>query len=325
MRAASLTRQLLTFSRQQAMFPRPLSVNEVLQGSAEMLTRVIGEHIRVNIRLADGLPAVEADPAMLGQIITNLVINARDSMPRGGVLTLGTQLAELSPEMVLANPDARAGVAVQLSVADTGCGIPPENLSRIFEPFFTTKEVGKGTGLGLAVVHGIVRQHHGCIMVESMTGKGTVFRILLPACELEAEPLRTKATQSIKLQHAPKKTILVVEDEAVVRELAKIILERAGFEILEAEDGPTAMGIWATEKNKIDILITDMVMPNGMTGRELAQRLVAERPNLPVIYASGYSQELMAPDFEETERSVFLQKPYMGDQLVSLVKRLLRK
>ena len=325
MRAASLTRQLLTFSRQQAMFPRPLSVNEVVQASAEMLTRVIGEHIRVNIRLTDNLPAVEADPAMLDQIITNLVINARDSMPRGGVLTLGTQLAEITNEMAVANPDARVGAAVQLSVADTGCGIPPENLGRIFEPFFTTKEVGKGTGLGLAVVHGIVRQHHGCILVESTIGKGTMFRILFPACELEAEPLRTKATQTIKLQHAPKKTVLVVEDEAVVRELAKIILERAGYDVLEAEDGPTALGIWATEKRRIDILITDMVMPNGITGRELALRLVGERPDLPVIYASGYSQELMAPDFEETEKSVFLQKPYMGDQLIALVKRLLRK
>jgi PAS domain S-box-containing protein len=323
LRAASLTRQLLTFSRQQAIFPRPVSLNEIVQVSTELLARVIGEHIRFNIGLADKLPTVEVDPAMIDQVITNLAINARDAMPRGGTLSIRTGLIIVTDEHLRENPEARPGKAVELRVSDTGNGIRPENLSRIFEPFFTTKEVGKGTGLGLAVVHGIVRQHRGWISVESTVGKGTTFQVFIPASEKSAETIRTKASNPAEAEKPKMKTILVVEDEAVVRELARIILQRAGYQIIEAEDGPTALKIWARQKKEIDMLITDMVMPNGVTGRDLAQRLVAERADLPVIYASGYSQELTAPDFVETERRVFLQKPYMGDQLVALVKRLM--
>jgi PAS domain S-box-containing protein len=325
LRAASLTRQLLTFSRQQAMFPRPVSINEIVQVSAELLGRVIGEHIRFNIRLADALPAVDADAAMLDQVITNLAINARDAMPRGGILSISTAAITVTEADVIANPEARVGPAVELCVADTGNGIKAENLARIFEPFFTTKEVGKGTGLGLAVVHGIVRQHRGWISVESEMGKGTAFHVVLPASEKAAQTIRTQATTSFPAVPRKQKTILIVEDEEVLRELARTILERAGYRVLDAEDGPTALQIWARQKTEIDMLITDMVMPNGVTGRELAQRLVAERPELPVIYASGYSQELTAPDFVETERRVFLQKPYTGEQLVALVKRLVGK
>ncbi len=325
LRAASLTRQLLTFSRQQAIFPRPLRINEVVQISVELLQRVIGEHIHFNIRLAEGLPTVEADPAMLDQVITNLAINARDAMPRGGSLTIATDLIEVTAEAARENPEARPGPAVQISVTDTGSGIRHDNLPRIFEPFFTTKEVGKGTGLGLAVVHGIVRQHRGWINVESVLAKGTTFHVHLPTSEKPPESVRTSRTQSAKIEAPKLQTILIVEDEAVVRELAKIILERAGYCVLEAEDGPTALSIWSQLKDDIDMLITDMVMPNGITGRELAQRLSAERPQLPIIYASGYSQELTAPNFEETDRRVFLQKPYSPDQLTNLVKKLLRK
>ncbi len=323
LRAASLTRQLLTFSRQQAIFPRPLRINEVVQISAELLQRVIGEHIHFNVRLAEGLPTVEADPAMLDQVITNLAINARDAMPRGGSLTIATELIEVTAEAARENSEARPGPTVQISVTDTGSGIRHDNLPRIFEPFFTTKEVGKGTGLGLAVVHGIVRQHRGWISVESVLAKGTTFRVHLPTSEKPPESVRTARTQSAKIEAPKLQTILIVEDEAVVRELAKIILERAGYCVLEAEDGPTALSIWSQLKDEIDMLITDMVMPNGITGRELAQRLSAERPELPIIYASGYSQELTAPNFEETARRVFLQKPYSPDQLTNLVKKLL--
>ena len=323
LRAASLTRQLLTFSRQQAMFPRPVSINEVVQVSAELLGRVIGEHITFNIRLADGLPAVDADAAMLDQVITNLAINARDAMPRGGSLSISTAALHITEEDARANPDVRPGRVVQLSITDTGNGIRPENIARIFEPFFTTKEVGKGTGLGLAVVHGIVRQHRGWILVNSTLGHGTTFRVLLPVSDKTPEALRTQKSKASTPEKLKLQTILVVEDEAIVRELAKIILERAGYHVMEAEDGPAALKIWARQKSGIDMLITDMVMPNGISGRELAQRLLAERPELPVIYASGYSQELTAPDFVETAHRVFLQKPYLSDQLVALVKRLL--
>ena len=323
LRAAALTRQLLTFSRQQAMFPRALNINEVVQVSAEMLARVIGEHIRFNIRLATNLPAVEADPAMLDQVITNLAINARDAMPRGGSISIATELTTITHQDIQANPDAHLGPHIQISVIDTGTGIRPENLARIFEPFFTTKEVGKGTGLGLAVVHGIVRQHRGWISVTSTEGKGTTFHVFLPITDKMPERIPSKSASIMETNSPRLKTILVVEDEAVVRELAHIILERAGYHIIEAEDGPTALRIWSRRKDEIDMLITDMVMPNGVTGRELAQRLLAERPELPVIYASGYSQELTAPDFIETASRVFLQKPYMSDQLVALVNRLM--
>ena len=323
LRAASLTRQLLTFSRQQAIFPRPVSINEVVQVSAELLGRVLGEHITFNIRLAEGLPAVEADAAMLDQVITNLAINARDAMPRSGTLSISTEALEISEEAAKANPDARPGPVVQLSISDTGNGIRPENMARIFEPFFTTKEVGKGTGLGLAVVHGIVRQHRGWITVESVIGHGATFRVFLPTSDKSPETIRAGKAAASAPETPKRQTILVVEDEAIVRELARIILERVGYRVLEAEDGPTALKIWARQKHEIDMLITDMVMPNGVSGRELAQRLLAERPELPVIYASGYSQELTAPDFVETAHRVFLQKPYLSDQLIALVKRLL--
>ncbi len=323
LRAASLTRQLLTFSRQQAIFPRPLNINEVVQVSIELLGRVIEEHIHFNVRLADGLPAIEADAAMLDQVITNLAINARDAMPRGGSISISTELVQISADEARANPEARPGPAVQLSLSDTGAGIRHENLARIFEPFFTTKEVGKGTGLGLAVVHGIVRQHRGWIVVESTPAKGTTFRVLFPPTEKPPETIRIKLTTIGRSESPKQKTVLIVEDEEIVRELAQTILELSGYKTLAAEDGPTALRIWDASKNDIDLLLTDMVMPNGITGRELAQRLLSERPELPVIYASGYSQELTAPDFVETKNRVFLQKPYMADQLAKLVKRVL--
>jgi PAS domain S-box-containing protein len=326
LRASGLTRQLLTFSRQQAMFVRPLHLEEVVRNSAAMLGRILGENISMEVRIAEGAPAVEADPAMIDQVITNLAINARDAMPSGGTLVLSlskTEIAEAGAGSS-GDADARAGTAVCLSVSDTGTGIAPEDLNRIFEPFFTTKPPGKGTGLGLSVVHGIVKQHHGWIEVDSKPGKGTAFRVFLPptdkapGSESGRHPGRPAGTEP-----ARSRTVLLVEDEEIVRELARLILERSGFRVLEAGDGNAALALWAEHKDAIDLLLTDMVMPGGISGLDLSRRLLAERPGLPVIYASGYSVDLTAPGFRETERLVFLQKPYLTDQLVTTVHRVL--
>ncbi len=326
LRAARLTRQLLAFSRQQAMFARPLYLREVVTSTATMLTRVLGVDITLNVRCAGDLPPMEGDPAMLDQVLTNLVLNARDAMPRGGSIDIAVELVEISEEAAKGDPDAHPGPALQLSVADAGVGIAPERLPRIFEPFYTTKQTGQGTGLGLSVVHGIVKQHHGWIEVESTVGQGTTFSLYFPPTNKKPESQAMLTPASLPpATHASKKTVLVVEDEAIVRELARMILEREGYHVLEAEDGPTALRVWAEHKDEVDLLLTDMMMPNGITGRELSLRILAERPELPIIYASGYSIELTAPDFQPTDRHIFLQKPYLTDQLVTTVRRCLRE
>jgi PAS domain S-box-containing protein len=323
-RAASLTRQLLAFSRQQAMFPRPLHLNDVVKSAATMLARVLGDDVSLNVQLDDPSMVIEGDPAMLDQVITNLVLNSRDAMPRGGSITIAVDRVDISVDAARLDPDANPGPAVRLAVSDTGIGIPSEHLQRIFEPFYTTKQTGKGTGLGLSVVHGIVKQHHGWVEVRSSPGRGTTFHLYFPPTDKKPDggPLRRPTHEQPSLSH-PRATILVVEDEAIVRELARMILERAGYHVIEAEDGPTALRLWSERGKEVDLLLTDMVMPNGITGRELSLRLLNERPNLPVIYASGYSMELTAPDFQPNERQIFLQKPYLTDQLVAMVRRCL--
>ncbi len=325
LRAARLTRQLLAFSRQQAMFPRALHLNEVVTSSATMLARVVGADVSLNVQFAEDAPPIEADPAMLDQMITNLVLNARDAMPNGGAIRIAVDRVDISEETADLNSDARSGPAVRLSVSDTGLGIPPEHLPRIFEPFYTTKKTGQGTGLGLSVVHGIMKQHHGWIKVESTVGHGTTFHLHFPPTPKTPETEEPMGAYChVPTSRTNRQTVLVVEDEAIVRELARMILEREGYRVLEAEDGPSALRVWAEQGPAVDLLLTDMVMPNGITGRELSLRLLAERPSLPIIYASGYSIELTAPDFQPNERQIFLQKPYLTDQLVTTVRRCLQ-
>jgi PAS domain S-box-containing protein len=323
-RAAGLTRQLLAFSRQQAMFARPLRLNEVVANAVTMLRRVLAADISLRTRLGEERLVIEADPAMLDQVITNLVLNARDAMPRGGSLAITTEVVEIDHTAALTDPDAQPGPAVRLSVSDTGMGMRPEQLQRIFEPFYTTKQTGHGTGLGLCVVHGIVKQHHGWIDVQSTPGQGTTFHLYFPPTDKSPEATPIELPEPVQLAVSrERKTILVVEDEPIVRELAGMILEREGFRVIEAEDGPTALRRWAEHGSEIDLLLTDMMMPNGITGRELSLRLLLERPDLPIIYASGYSVELTAPDFQPNERQIFLQKPYLTEQLVATVRRCL--
>jgi PAS domain S-box-containing protein len=322
-RAAHLTRQLLTFSRKQAIFTRPIDLCECVRAATHLLERTLGATITVRCEFATGLPHVVADPTMLEQAITNLALNARDAMPAGGLLTFVSQVVEVSLTDARSNPERRAGRFVRLAVSDTGCGIAPEILPRIFEPFFTTKDVGQGTGLGLSAVHGIMKQHGGWVEVRSLVGIGTTFALFFPPTGEVSND-----STSIRLVKAASAssdgTVLLVEDDGAVRHFARSALERSGFHVLDAEDGPSAEQLWSRHKLQIAALLTDMVLPNGVSGPELADRLLAERPDLPVVFISGYSLETTLTGFTESATRVFLQKPYLPEQLVAALQRVLR-
>ena len=320
-RAAHLTRQLLTFSRKQALIARPLDLSATVNEAVQLIERTLGAGIRIEVRFGADLPQIVADATMIEQAITNLALNARDAMPNGGTLSITTDLAEIDLSSARSNPERRGGFFARVAVADTGSGIPSAILSRIFEPFFTTKEVGQGTGLGLSAVHGIVKQHGGWVEVHSTVGEGTRFELYFPPThEVATDTPRTRQAKSAVLNGEP--TILLAEDEPTVRHIARTTLERAGYRVLEAEDGPAAEQLWARHKREISGLLTDLVMPNGISGRELAERLRAERPTLPIIYFSGYSAETTLPHFHETPHNAFLQKPFLPEQLVAVATRL---
>jgi two-component system, cell cycle sensor histidine kinase and response regulator CckA len=322
-RAAGLTRQLLTFSRRQVMQPRQLDLNEVVSHMTRMLGRILGEDIKVQFNYSSTTPLVHADVGMLEQVLLNLAVNSRDAMPLGGRLTINISVLDISSQDVAAHPGGRAGSFVCLSVIDTGCGIEPENLPRIFEPFFTTKEVGKGTGLGLATVYGIVKQHEGWIEVATELNAGTTFRVFLPASD-EPAASADEASSEISAGRGTE-TILVVEDEAPVRELVCNILRTHGYHVLEADCGNTALAIWREQRDRIDLLLTDLVMPDGMTGRDLAARAQSDKPGLKAIFTSGYSADIIGKDFVLQEGLNFLQKPYHPHKLAAAVRKCLEK
>ncbi|MEP6662040.1 MAG: GAF domain-containing protein [Verrucomicrobiota bacterium] len=316
-RSANLTRQLLTFSRRQVMQRRSLDLKEVVDEMTKMLRRILGEDIVLKLENNSRLPFVNADRGMMEQILMNLAVNSRDAMPRGGTLTISTQTVGVDEAHTRRNHEAYLGEFVCLHVSDTGSGIAPENLDHIFEPFFTTKETGKGTGLGLATVYGIVQQHDGWIEVSSKAGEGTTFRVFLPGTS-ESE----KKGSLARVEKAPRgdETILIVEDEKPLRELVQFILERQGYRVLEADSGVTAMKIWETDKDQISLLLTDLVMPEGMNGIELSLRLLADKPDLKVIFTSGYSTAIAGKDLVLHEGLNFLQKPYHPDKLAQTVR-----
>ena len=321
LRAAGLTRQLLAFSRKQPLHSVDLDLNHIVGELARMLNRILGEDIHMELHFDAEPVLLHADAAMLEQVLLNLVVNARDAMPQGGRVTIATARVAYTKDDLPPVPGARAGRFVRLSVTDTGRGIPPEVLPRIFEPYFTTKEVGKGTGLGLATVYGIVERHHGWIEVETAEGKGTTFLIHLPALENAAvpgaAPVLTAATPTgVGTVH----TVLLVEDDTVVRALAKRALLARGHRVHEAASGPAALQLWAVHRQEIDTLLTDIVMPGGLNGLELAARLVAEAPALRVIYTSGYSADVVGGDFAGREGVDFLSKPYAIDDLERIVE-----
>jgi PAS domain S-box-containing protein len=315
-RAASLTRQLLAFSRKQVLQPTDVNLNETVGNMMRLLLRILGEDISLQMQLSDGPAFVRADASMMEQVILNLAVNARDAMPNGGRLTISTHVERIAGDGVEA--DARAGLFVRLTMTDSGCGIPAEILPHIFEPFFSTKGVERGTGLGLATVYGVITQHHGWVTARSVPEAGTTFDIYLPAIEVPTHPLPVSAAELS--ESGGNEAILIVEDEAPVRQLARRLLERQGYTVFEAESGPAALAVWHEHQGQIDLVLTDMVMPEGLSGLELADRLLALQPRLKVIVTSGYSVELGGKELTRTDRVGFLAKPYSKRQLVGAVR-----
>ena len=320
-RAANLTKQLLTFSRKRDMQVRSLNLNDVIGDMAKMLVRLIGEDIKLDCKFSPNLPRVQADPSMMEQVLMNLVVNARDAMPKGGHLMISTDAVVIESSHTRGQSEARAGDFVCLSVRDTGCGMTPEVRARIFEPFFTTKGVGKGTGLGLATVFGIVKQHLGWIEVASEVGLGTSFKIFIPVTSQPAPERQAKVVESKTGEGT--ETVLLVEDEEAVRGLLKIILQRHGYRVLEAASGSAALLVWKKYGTQIDLLLTDMIMPDGLTGRELAKQLLAQEPGLKVVYSSGYDDDPEGTAFISRGTAVFLQKPYTPKKLIQTVRQCL--
>ncbi|MBM3841022.1 MAG: PAS domain S-box protein [Verrucomicrobia bacterium] len=318
-RGADLTRQLLTFSRRQPMRPVLLDLNEVVRNVGKVLQRVLGEHMTLQCHECPALPLIEADLGMVEQVIMNLAVNARDAMPQGGTLTLATEAIEIDAAYVSTHPEAATGPHVALTVSDTGIGMDAATLGRIFEPFFTKKEVGKGTGLGLATVYGVVKQHQGWIEVTSAVGRGSTFKVLLPATRKQAGERGTEKPTKTGFE-GNGETILVVEDEPALRSLARRVLQNYGYSVLDAGSGREALDVWEKNASEIHLLLTDMVMPGGMTGRELARRLRIRDPLLKVIYTSGYSPEAVAEGLELIEGVNFLAKPYRPGALAKIVQ-----
>jgi PAS domain S-box-containing protein len=320
--AAGLTRQLLVFSRKQMIQRTGLDVNAVIQQTSRLLRRVIGEDIALEVQAAANLPPIFADNGMIEQVLLNLVVNSRDAMPRGGRLTITTGLVDRDEAYRRRVPQALGGRYVCIAVADTGSGISAEIMPRIYDPFFTTKEVGKGTGLGLATVYGIVQQHQGWIELDSSVGVGTEFRVHFPCiAETTALPVPA-AADDLRVPRA--ETILVVEDEALVRLTSCTILQRRGYNVLEAASPRAALELWAINRDRIDLVFTDVVMPGGMTGRDLVEILRRDRPELKALFTSGYSSDLLGRDFVRTSANYFLQKPFGAAELRRVVSECLR-
>ncbi len=320
-RSASLTRQLLTFSRQQVIEIKVVDLNEVIDNLLKMVRRLLGENIHLDFLRAAMPMWIEGDVGMIEQVVTNLCVNARDAMmPAGGRLTIATAQTVLGAAASAPNHDARPGTFVRLTVHDTGSGMDAATLAHIFEPFFTTKEVGKGTGLGLATVYGITKQHHGWTEVHSEPGKGSTFRIFLPvATHAEAA---APARDLVDLRHDGA-CILLVEDEQMVRYMVSRTLRKNGYRVLEAVDGESAIQVWAEHAEEIDLLFSDMVMPNGLTGLDLAKRFKEERPTLKVLITSGYSVDLTKTGIPDDRDITYLAKPYEVRSLTALVQQCL--
>lgn len=317
-RAADLTRQLLMFSRRQAAMKGDLDLNAVVTNITKMLQRIVGEDVGMHISYAPQPLPVHADSGMIDQVLLNLAVNSRDAMPNGGRLVIETSVAVFDEFAASQRPQARAGTFACLTVSDTGKGIPPEILPRIYEPFFTTKDVGKGTGLGLATVFGIVQQHHGWINVYSEVNRGTTFRIYLPLQSAATEHAVDANTGS-ELRGG-NETILLVEDEQSLRVLVRNVLTRLGYRVLEATTGVTALEVWKEHQQEIRLLLTDLVMPDGMTGKMLAEQLLAQNPKLRVIFTSGYSREIAGKDFPLQDGVNFLSKPFQAAKLAQTVR-----
>jgi len=319
-RAVALTRQLLLFSRKETLQLRDLDLNQSINGMTKMLRRILGEDIEVQFRFSMQLMAIHADAGMMDQVLMNLAVNSRDAMSNGGILIIETSSMNFGETASMPPAQGRSGSFVCLSVSDNGCGIPPANLARIFEPFFTTKAVGKGTGLGLATLFGIVQQHKGWVNVESEVGQGTTFRIYFP--RLAKMPLAAQKPEHPKLSSLPggNETILLVEDDDFLRPSLCNTLSRLGYHVIPVSNAVKALEIWQVRHDDIQMLITDLVMPGGMTGKYLGELLLQQKPNLKVIYASGYSAEIVGTDFPSKEGVNFLIKPFHTQKLAQTIR-----
>jgi hypothetical protein len=319
-RAAALTRQLLAFSRRQVLQPRALNLNESIEEVSSMLGRLIGEDVLLRTVLHPDLGLIRADPGQLTQVLVNLAVNARDAMPRGGTLTLETRNVTLDESFAAAHEGVRPGPHVMLTVSDTGAGMDAETQAHLFEPFFTTKEVGKGTGLGLATVYGIVRQSEGSIDMRSEPGNGSIFEICLPQAPV-SERVAAGQVPIAALQKGHE-TILVVEDEASVRKLVISVLERQGYAVLAAEGPEQAETIAAEHPGPIDLLLTDVVMPGG-NGADLAARISADRPAMKILMMTGYAQEAIADQGGLRDGIVLIEKPFSPNLLLARVRMII--
>ena len=317
-RAASLTRQLLMFARKQQMQPVDLDLNETVAQMTKMLQRILGEDITLRSEYSPALPPIHADVGMIEQIILNLAVNARDAMPDGGKLTIRIRTENPRPE---GDAPATFITHVCLSITDTGAGIAPEISPHIFEPFFTTKEVGKGTGLGLATVYGIVQQHHGEIIVQSEPGQGTTFKVYFPVATTRSSST-TEITRRAHLVGGSE-TILIVEDEVALCAFVSELLKRCGYTVLEADSGPAALAVWKQQQDKIQLLLTDIIMPENVNGIELARQLLQEKPSLKVIYTSGYTGSLEGRHSALVEGVNFIRKPFKPEAITELIRKKL--
>lgn len=318
-RAANLTRQLLLFSRRQPMEFKTVDLNETVANLLKMLGRLLGEHIAIEFKPVDQPLWIEADVGMIEQVIMNLCVNARDAMPQGGRLAITSQRKDIDIEMPLPNPEAHPGQFACLTVADTGCGMSQAMLKHMFEPFFTTK--AEGTGLGLATAYGIVKHHHGWVEVESTLGIGTIFRVWIPLGNPATSADGTPAVSTMPM--GGKETILLVEDEQVVRQSVKMCLQQNGYHIIEAENGDEALALWKKSRANVRLLFTDMVMPGGISGVDLANRLTQDQPKVKVIIGTGHSDVIARQGLPEKPGWSLLAKPYEPETLLAAIRQAL--
>jgi signal transduction histidine kinase/ActR/RegA family two-component response regulator/HAMP domain-containing protein len=321
-RAAGLTRQLLMFSRKNVMQPELLDLQKVVGNMSKMLERLLGETIALEFQPAVENSFVQGDGGMIEQVVMNLSLNARDAMPRGGRLTIGVETVDIDAVFIETHPQAHAGRFVRLRVTDNGIGMDAATLGRIFEPFFTTKDIGKGTGLGLATVYGIVKQHEGWLEVNSEPGKGSTFDVFLPASDKVPDFAEEEAAFAAPVAGGSE-TILIVEDEPILRSMARDILAECGYRILEASSGKEALDVWNQRAKEIDLLLTDMVMPDGVSGADLVEKLQASRPRLKIVFTSGYTANEVNREMLTRTGASFLSKPYTQADLAKTVRECL--
>jgi len=318
-RAAALTSQLLSYARRQMVVPASVDLNATVSGLAPMVRRLVGEDIEVVTELAETDGSVRVDPGQLEQVLLNLVANARDAMPSGGALRLRTRHVALTPAAAHGIPEARPGQYIALEVEDSGAGMSPEIQARIFEPFFTTKPPGAGTGLGLAMCYGIVRQADGLILVESEPGRGTRFSVLLPR---EGSEPQEGALAVLPAAVPGRETVLLVEDDPTVRSVTSRILRELGYTVLEAGSAVEARSVAATAQARIDVLLTDVVMPGG-SGRELADAMTQTHPGLPVVFMSGYTADVIIRQGIVHDKVTLLSKPFTAEALADTLRTAL--